>query len=173
MDVFGYHIPGLMGVGATFGSVYGAFAKFDADQSDDNRKFVREWLLGLKADDRQWAQFFKELFTKVFGERHLSVKCAGRSASLSVMLLAAIWLYWFIEYRWMFSSEGSDLIIERALFWTMLAVVADYLSLWKTRILLTRSSLLGNGLTAMTIVVGDALATFIIFIAIILVPLVV
>jgi hypothetical protein len=80
MDIFGYHIPGLIGVGATFGSVYGAFAKFDADQSEENRQFVREWLLGLKVDDQQWARFFKELFTRVFGDRHLSWKCFGRSA---------------------------------------------------------------------------------------------
>ena len=67
MDVFGYHIPSLAVVAAAFSSVYAAFAKFDADQSDKNRQFVRQWLLGLKVDDGQWAQFFQELFSKAFG----------------------------------------------------------------------------------------------------------
>jgi len=50
MDVLGYHKPGLVGLGAVFAAVYGAFAKFDGDQSEENRKFVRDWLLGLKVD---------------------------------------------------------------------------------------------------------------------------
>jgi hypothetical protein len=187
MDIFGYHLPGLIGVGAAFGSVYWGFAKFDANQSDENRKFVREWLLGLKADDRQWARFFKELFTKVFGERHLSTKCIRRSASLSVALCAALWTYWYIKYgsrllhHKLALQQGELLffpivvIIGVVVFWTIVTVVADYLSLWKTRMLLTRSTLFDNGLTAMAIVVGDALATIIVFLALIsavtLVPL--
>jgi hypothetical protein len=172
VDIFGYHLPGLLGVGAAFASVYGAFAKFDADQSDENRKFVREWLLSPKADDRQWARFFKELFTKVFGERHLSAKCIGRSVSLSVALLTAIWMYWYVKYGRMSLEKGApiSILVVRPVVWTMLAVVADYLSLWKTRMLLTRSNLFDNGLTAMAIVVGDALATIIILLALISVP---
>ena len=50
--------------------------------------------------------------------------------------------------------------------WTFLAIVADYLSLWKTRILLTRSRLLGNALTAVGVVVGDAFATLVIALAV-------
>jgi hypothetical protein len=62
MDILGYHIAGVVGLGALFAAVYGAFAKFDGDQSDDNRKFVRDWLLGLKVDGGRWASFFQELF---------------------------------------------------------------------------------------------------------------
>ena len=141
MDILGYHISGLIGVGATFGSVYGAFAKFDADQSDENRKFVREWLLGLKVDDRQWAQFFKELFTKFFGERHLSVKCVGRSFLLSVVLFMAIWMYWYIKYGGMlFAQMESGVYLISVLGIMVLGIMiavcicacADYLSLGRT-----------------------------------------
>jgi len=59
MDVLGYHQPGLVGLGAVFAAVYGAFAKFDGDQSEENRKFVRDWLLGLKVDAGRWASFFQ------------------------------------------------------------------------------------------------------------------
>jgi hypothetical protein len=46
--------------------------------------------------------------------------------------------------------------------WTALAIVADYVSLWKTRILLTRSGLLGNALTAAIVVVADVFGTLVI-----------
>jgi hypothetical protein len=158
MDVFGYHIPSLAVVAAAFSSVYAAFAKFDADQSDKNRQFVRQWLLGLKVDDGQWAQFFQELFSKAFGAKHLSLKCMGRSALLSAGILAAIWIPWLLH-----GTNGR--FEERAYIPVVLGYVVfigmavDYLSLWKTRILLTKARLLGNGLSALAVIVGDAIAT--------------
>jgi hypothetical protein len=83
MDVFGYHIPSLAVVAAAFSSVYAAFAKFDADQSDKNRQFVRQWLLGLKVDDGQWAQFFQELFSK-------APSCTASKALASSISLRAL-----------------------------------------------------------------------------------
>ena len=58
MDLFGYHLPGILAALTTFGGVYGAFAKFDADQTDENRKFVRDWLAGITVDDRRWQTAF-------------------------------------------------------------------------------------------------------------------
>jgi hypothetical protein len=182
VDILGYHIPSVIGVGAAFTSVYAAFAKFDADQSDENRKFVREWLLGLRVDDRRWAQFFKELFTKIFGERHLSAKCFRRSASLTAALLVAIWTYAYIKegqeavtelrqsYGVPSDMPGVLLFAMAGLGWMIFAIFADYLSLWKTRTLLTRPNLLSSGPTGMAVVVGDALATIVIFLTIVIVP---
>ena len=161
MDILGFHIPSLIGVGATFTSVYAAFARLDADQSEENRKFVREWLLGMKLDDRYWAEFFKDVFARVFGDRHFSVKCIRRSALFSISLCAVIFL---IGYRWL--GDGNPAVyLLLTVIWTVSAIIADYLSLWKTRILLTRSSLLSNGLTAMVVVVVDAFATLVFAIA--------
>jgi hypothetical protein len=107
VDILGYHIPGLVSVGGTFTSVLAAFAKFDADQSDQNRTFVREWLLGLKVDDRHWAEFFRGLFAKAFGDRRLSVKCVRRSALLSISLCAAIWTYgYFSQFKHLDTFPG-------------------------------------------------------------------
>jgi hypothetical protein len=155
MDIVGYHVPSLIGAGATFTSIYAAFAKFDADQSDKNRDFVREWLLGLEVDDRRWAQFFKELFEKVFGSRHVSIKCVRRSSIVSAGLIGLILIYAYLKY-----SHSPD---PRAIvYWIIVAAIVDYLTLWKTRMLLTRTRLLRNGLVAMAIVIGDALATSVI-----------
>jgi hypothetical protein len=94
MDLFGFHIPSLVGVGAAFTSVYGAFAKFDSDQSADNRQFVRDWLLGLKVEDQKWAAFFTEVFAAFFGPRHLSIKCITRSTILSAFIIFTLFFVW-------------------------------------------------------------------------------
>jgi hypothetical protein len=169
MDILGVHIPSLVGAGAAFTSVYAAFAKFDADQSEDNRKFVRAWLLGLQVDDRRWGTFFTEIFTRIFGARHFSLKCLLRSAALSTSLLAILWGYWIARF-------GSDALLTQlqSPYWPLglvifvgpPALVADYLSLWKTRALLTRSHLFANALATAAIVIGDAFATIVIFIVI-------
>jgi hypothetical protein len=156
----GHQILSLVSVSGTFGSVLAAFAKFDADQSDKNRKFVREWLLGIKVDDRHWAEFFKDLFTRAFGDRHLSAKCIRRSALFTMSLCLAILAFGYFRY---YRSEiGLAIYLFGSVLWTMLAIVADYLSLWKTRILLTRSNLLTGGFTAAAVVVGDAIATLLV-----------
>jgi hypothetical protein len=160
MDLFGYHIPGLFGVGAAFASVYGAFAKFDADQSSENRRFVRDWLLGLKVDDQKWEAFFRELFTRFFGPKHLSVKCALRSAILSTSIVIGIVFIRHItiaDFEW---EPAAVFLI--ALLITFICTI-DYLCLWKTRVLLTKVPYLNRGLIALLLVLGDFISTILTF----------
>lgn len=161
MDIFGIHLPTLAGAAGVFASIYGAFAKFDGVQSDENRKFTRDWLLGLKADDRQWSSSFKEIFASIFGAKHFSFKCFSRSAALSVALAACIWTYIAVTIDNPY-ADSSDLL-RVVLFWILAVIIADYLSLWKTRFLLTRPSLLNGGVVAIAIILLDALATLILY----------
>ena len=101
MDLFGTHVPALAGAAAVaaFAAVYKAFAKFDSDQSDDNRKFVRDWLAGIEVDQQRWNKVVEELFTKFFGSKHWSWKCLRRSLTLSAGLIVAVYVLWLVEYR--------------------------------------------------------------------------
>jgi hypothetical protein len=187
VDLLGYHLPSVAGIAATFAAIYGAFAKFDRDQSDDNRKFVRDWLLGLKVDDeKEWRRFFEEIFTNFFGNRHVSLRCIKQSLLLSIVLVAAIWTFWYLSNGFLVddeafrSSVGSErgasfsiaigMAIGMFLSSLTVAAIADYFSLWKTRILLTRSNLLGSGLAAVAVVIGDATATILIYVAVVSLP---
>ena len=174
MDFFGYHLPSLIGVGATFGAVYGAFAKFDSDQTDDNRKFVRDWLAGLKVKQR-WNKVIEELFTKFFGSKHLSWKCLRRSLALSAGLIIAVWLLWELErefeqghfFGW--RPWAFVLLVSQSFLY---GGIADFLSLWKTRYLLTRLSSFSSGFAIVATVAGDFVATTLIFFALSFVALV-
>src|SRR5580692_6277726 len=163
MDLLGYHLPSLVGVGTTFAAVYGAFAKFDKDQSDENRKFVRGWLLGLDVNEQNWRHFFVELFAKFFGSRHLSLKCIRRSSMLSIPIICLIWIIDMIRSPTFFYDIIDPDIRYFALASPILGSITDYLSLWKTRILLTKVDLPTNAFLAMAVVAGDAITTVLIW----------
>lgn len=140
MDIFGLHLSSFAAAAAAFVAVLGAFARFDKDQSDDNRKFVRDWLRGLNVDDRQWTTFFTNLFEKFFGAKHLSMKCVRRSFGLSIVLI--ILLLWamkrefdFFGYEFNTTTHG---VMKFVIFvvGTFLACgcITDYFSLWKTNL---------------------------------------
>jgi len=174
MDFFGLHLPSLAvavaTVPSTFTVVLAAFSRFDKDQSEANRKFSRDFLLGLKVDERKWTSFFADLFERFFGKQHLSIKCALRSFALSVVLILTIFTLWVVKTENLFAAltAPADIIcwapvIVFALLFVFVFLacgcIADYLSLWKTRFLLTKSNLLHCWRTAVIVVVGDAVAT--------------
>jgi hypothetical protein len=145
-----------------FGAVYKAFATFDGGQSDEQRRFVRDWLLGLRVDDRGWSQFYKELFARFFGKKHFSWECLLRSSLLSSFLIVAIYAVSYVKNRELLvdlaSVEASFLVMS-----LFSAIIADYLSLWKTRLILTKLNPLRNGLIACSIVAVDFVVTTIVF----------
>jgi hypothetical protein len=166
VDIFGFHLPSLAGAAAAFSAVYAAFAKFDGDQSDDNRKFVRDWLTGINVDQQRWNKVVEELFAKFFGNKHWSWKCLRRSATLSVVLIVAVFLLWLVESGFPFAWSRY----ATAVFVMFVAsgTIADFLSLWKTRYILTRVGAFSNGFAIFATVVGDFIATTVIFYVVLL-----
>src|SRR5580704_5708455 len=83
------------------------------------------------------------------------------------LLLAVMWTYWWFRIR----GPEEPVVAFLPPLWILLAIVADYFSLWKTRILLTSSRLLDSGgLMALAVIFGDTLSTMVMFLAIILTP---
>ena len=148
VDIGGLHIPTLGSAAATFGAVYATFARFDRVQSRNNRRFVSRWLKGLTLPrDETWNDFFLELFTYLFGPRHLSLRCAVTSVLLSIFLVTLILaVTGFLSQETVVVKYGlwMPLIITPedkrriAVYLVVVGCVCDYLSLWKTRFLLTR-----------------------------------
>jgi hypothetical protein len=176
LDILGHHLPSLAVAGAAavaaFKAVLAAFTRFDKDQSDDNRKFVRDWLQGLAVDDRHWTKFFTNLFENFFGSKHLSMKCVRRSFGLSVILIITIIAIWSIQEH---LAVGAFILSANVLFLSGLinpsGCIADYLSLWKTRFLLTKSNMIRGWSTAAIVVVGDFIATTLIYIVCVMIGL--
>jgi hypothetical protein len=166
------HVLGLFGVAGTFAAVYKAFATFDRDQSDENRQFVYQWLLGLRVNPLKWEYFFRELFERFFGAKHFSLKCAGRSMLLSASLIVAVNVFFLYEGAIRLPFVGQVDAFELKYYLVILACgcVADYFSLWKTRIILTSSKVYSNVFAACAVVAVDFVATTVIYVAILSIP---
>jgi hypothetical protein len=130
MDILGSNLLKILaGSGATFGSVYTVFSKFDEVQSDDNRAFTSKVLLGIPVElEHNWATFFSEIFTRFFGKEHLSLSCAVRSVILTTAFVAII----FVTRPGKVELDPVDFI----LIWTA-ACVSGYINLGKTRYIFT------------------------------------
>jgi hypothetical protein len=177
MDIWGIHMPTLAAAGVagagTFGSVYKVFKAFDSDQSEEQRHSARDLLLGFAVDEQKWQQFFRELFAKLFGSKHLSWKCARRSFALSTALIVAMSIIWDMQ-----DDHLSVLIQDTFKIWLLTLAMTlvfgcaiDYFSLWKTRIILTKIKFYQNGFFLLLIVTGDFFATTFFYCMMYVVPL--
>lgn len=125
------------------------------------------WLMGAQSED-SWSKSFVSLFDAVFGEWHLSLRCLLCSAVASVLAVAVIWLVMsnvgMLELRVRSDlSLGGFLILALAV-----NVVADYLSLLETRLLLgqmhrIRSPVAQAGLLVIDLMISAAIIWLAIF----------
>ena len=157
MDFAGWQLPGVLSAGATFTSVYAAFARLDRIQSRANRQFVSRWLLGLKTNGTDWRVFFVEVFGRFFGRKHLSWRCVIASFGLSVLLVSVVVLISFL--RTVDPVTQVENLVDFGVI-AATACIADYASLGKTRLLLTSRLLQGKGAAFLLLVVAaDFVAT--------------
>src|SRR5262245_7922878 len=89
--------PELMAGAALFGAVWGFFKGVDAMLNDKAKHEVASWLLGIGADQiERWSVTFIKIFDRVFGGKHLSWQCFGRSAIASFATVAVcVAITWF------------------------------------------------------------------------------
>lgn len=101
----------------------------------EHKETIALWLMGA-GTERTWAQSFVSLFDNLFGGRHLSPKCMARSSIASLMAVVAIWLL-LGEFGALPLRVQAELSVGGFLL-AVLAVniVADYVSLLETRLLL-------------------------------------
>jgi len=74
--------PGQLAAGAALaGIVWKFFERVEAVLNEDTKLEIAVWLLGVRIDQKveQWPDTFARVFDRVFGAKHLSWKCFGRS----------------------------------------------------------------------------------------------
>jgi len=130
------------------GSVFFVFELGERFASQRAKDALSEWLLSF---DVQKAKALpdgtRELFERIFGERHFSLKCFIRSAAFSLGAMAFIAILMFLVYPKEFvrmanlSFAAPDMPgfvgeFRHFLVWLPWSVFIDYVSLFKTRLIL-------------------------------------
>jgi hypothetical protein len=143
------------------GLFYGVQKFFDlvGDRLNDDTKLeIAVWLLGVKTAKKvqSWPETFAKVFDRVFGKKHLSLKCFGGScvASFSVALIA--WLLTgmlFQSFTWRRELELLFLIVVGN-------ALPDYVSLLETRWCLRMIARTHSGVLWVILVIVDFVFTF-------------
>ena len=88
LELLGFGGTGL----ATTAAVLALFWKADDAFSGELREALSKKLQGLQVDTKgvDWPQAFVRMFDRVFGKRHLTWKCFGRSCLASAMAVPTL-----------------------------------------------------------------------------------
>ena len=156
--------PALVYVASWLSVTGGVWALFDRAESvatEDAKQAIARWLRNLDPAGplAQWPTTFAAVFDRVFGARHLSWRCFGRSCVASVASVAIVTGIWVVvrraeAVRFITTDLADSLLLGLAVILLTLVIntLPDYLSLLKTRYVIrwmtTRPSLgrIGVGL---------------------------
>jgi len=134
--------PGQVAAGAALaGIVWKFFERVEAVLTDQTKFEIAVWLVGMKAGQKMEpvARTFINMFDRVFGAKHLSLRCFTRSSIASlVALLLTYGIFWAINRV---AAEG--VLQYFRIDWQIIVIglvigniIPDYVSLLVTRYLL-------------------------------------
>src|ERR1017187_3235924 len=127
--------PGQLAAGGVLaGIVWKFFERVESVLNEDTKLEIAVWLLGRKKFGPKvepWPDTFAKVFDRVFGRKHLSWKCFGRS-SLASFVLASTMFLTFAPFpdKWEYYLWPMTWIIVIA------NMLPDYCGLLMTRVVL-------------------------------------
>ena len=125
-----------------FGSVLGVFELGDRLASQQRVKDpLSKWLVSFDVQKaKALPEGTQELFERIFGERHFSLKCFVRSAAFSLCAIVFVSIIvLLINPSLFFALLRASPVPVSFLYlpvWIVWAILIDYVSLFKTRVIL-------------------------------------
>ena len=156
--------PGQLAAGGVLaGIVWKFFERVESVLNEDTKLEIAVWLLGRKKFGpkvQPWPDTFAKVFDRVFGSRHISVRCFGLSALISFAVGILLTIYAPSPYRSMpLAFQVREAFKQSAVTLLCGKVVADYFSLLSTRFTLYLMGRTPSGFVWIAILIGDALLT--------------
>ena len=150
--------------GVLAGIVWKFFDRVDGVLKDDTKLEIAVWLVGRKPlgpKVQRWPATFANVFDRVFGSRHISWRCFGRSAvaSSAVSILAGIYATLRSTGKWANLNAFFQALPVLLVLACFLNVVPDYISLLLTRYTLRLAEGRSSTKWTLSAIVGAALGT--------------
>lgn len=155
-------IVGQLVAGGIFaGIVWKFFERVESLLTDTTKSEIAVWLVGVKVADRiPWPSTFTRTFDRVFGESTFSLKCFWRSSIVSICLVVLISHKSFLSLLQGQKEEGDWRLVP--VFLIVFCVIPDYLSLLKSRFLLSKIATTESRLKTIAILVLDTYLTLLV-----------
>lgn len=155
-----------------FGMMAGVWALFERAETvatKQTKTAVVNWINNLTVPDaNKWPLAFRDIFERVFGAKHFSLRSFGMSLVSSVFFLVVMHLIWATLHPTnaaLFFGEGVQSFAEILILGTLLNFLPDFISLFETRLILRRMARANSTLTILALIVIDVVLTGAIFIA--------
>jgi hypothetical protein len=158
------------------GTILGIFELGDKFASQQAKNALSQWLLTF--DIRKAAVLpdgTKDLFDKIFGERHFSLRCFVRSVLFSVGVMVFIWILALLIRPDLIRAVAIASVGIGVASWLPWSIIIDYISLLKTRVVLRsigklqlRNTLVALGVLAVDYFVYIAIFNLAFFIPVVL-----
>ena len=158
--------PGQLAAGAVLaGIVWKFFERVEGLLTEQTKFEIAVWLVGVQVGQKvePWPETFAKLFDRVFGKKHLSWRCFGRSCLASY---ASVVLVLLLTFSSPFSRAAVKIAVgdyETLLGMLVMSLIAnaipDYISLLKTRQLLRIASKLSSTFQIFVIIGLDLVGT--------------
>lgn len=152
------------------GGVWALFERAEKVVRDDVRDAISRWLRNLDPGGAlaNWPAQFAAVFDRVFGERHLSWRCFGRSCVASFVFVAIVTFLWVALRPTLFTAFIQSARFDKDMFSVLSFVVIvnlipDYLSLLETRYVIRWMRFSHSTVRVFFLLVFDLAATAVIF----------
>jgi hypothetical protein len=140
-------IPGVLGAvgahlavgGVLFYGVEKFFAKVEEKLNDGTKLEIAVWLLGVGVSQKlePWPDTFARVFDRVFGEKHLTLRCFLRSSVVSfVVVFSFLLLSFFLFDKGKPHTSEPDYFVGAVVLSLLSNLLPDYISLLETRLML-------------------------------------
>jgi hypothetical protein len=158
--------PGQLAAGAALaGIVWKFFERVEAVLNEDTKLEIAVWLLDrkpLSPTFQNWPDTFAKVFGLVFGEKHLSWKCFGRSClatltACAVCLLGLVMYLRFVPFS--IITLNGKLVLTLAGLSSIGLFLFDYVSLLETRFALNLLRRWSSWFVVLMILIADVVVT--------------
>jgi hypothetical protein len=158
--------PELVNAGLCFGFVFGFFKTVGDLLADKTNWKIARWIrlksfeTGVVADEAaNWPKTFAEVFDRVFGTEHWSLKCFWRSCLASYCAVIISFTVWAVRFP--FYGSWKNAVFLTLICGSIGNVPFDYVSLLETRWLLGVMSKTKSGAVLLGLVLTDAIVTLV------------
>ena len=149
--------------GGLFLGVQKLLEEFEKKLNADTKLEIAVWLLDLRptATIQTWRSTLPKIFNLVFGEKHLSWKCFWRSCLVTAFVTLIVMLA-----RTFISPTPTNVVAEAMSFVLLFSsgvlgsILPDYVSLWKTRYLVSLTRDVENFVPGLLFLAIDVVASF-------------
>jgi hypothetical protein len=128
------------------GIVWKFFERVESVLTDQTKLKIARWLrvktfetVLIEGDMENWTVTFARVFDQVFGDKHLTWRCFGRSCIMSLCGVAFIFALWgsiHPDQLFLYIECNPHPIIEFIPSFFIISAIPDYLSLLKSRLLI-------------------------------------